>query len=204
MTSKIAALGLAIGVAVLAIGGNVRADTLTEAAALIEAMLARGESVEAVAAARDLYRRITTAAGFGTTNARLTEAPATGFGVFEPRATNVYTLGEPVYAYVELYGFSLQDAGGGENRMVFDVSFTLNDLDGRQMTESMISMGAIELESFSQPVDGYFHLTYRVTGATGRYILRTEVVDRASNQRTEFTLPVEFVDPAARANPLRK
>lgn len=204
MTLKTGVLGLIVGAALIAIAPGARADTLADAATLIEQMLARGERAEAVTAARDLFRRITDAAGFGVTNARLTEAPASGFGVFEPRASNVYTLGDPVYAYVELYGFTLQQADDGESRMVFDVSFTLDDLEGRQMTDAMISMGAIELETHSQPVDGYFHLTYRITGATGPYVLRTEVVDRASGQRTQFTLPVEFVSPAARANPQRK
>lgn len=170
---------------------------LPDAATRIEAMLARGQTDEALAAARDFLRQVTGRIGFGVTNARLTATPAEGFGMYTPRRDGVYRPGEPVYAYVEVYGFSMTPQPDGTNQMLFDVSFTLDSLDGRQMTDSMIPMGEVRLDSFNQPVDGYFHLTYRVTGAEGSYLLRTEVIDRASGQRAEFRLPVEFVEPGA-------
>ena len=147
---------------------------------------------EAVAAARLFLRHVTLETGFGVTNARLTVTPAEGFGMFEPRTDNHYRRGEPVYAYVEVYGFSMTPLANGANRLLFDVSFTLDSPDGRQMTDALIPMGEIQLDSYSQPVDGFFHLTYRVTGAEGPFTLRTQVVDRASGQSTEFTLPVVF------------
>ena len=49
--------------------------------------------------------------------------------------------------------------------------------------------------TFSDPIDGYFHLTYRVNGASGPFLLRTLVTDNASGQTAEFTLPVVFGDP---------
>lgn len=170
---------------------------LPEAAARIEAMLSRGQHDEALVAARDFLRQVTARTGFGVTNARLTAAPAEGFGMYTPRRDGVYRPGEPVYAYVEVYGFSMTPQPDGSNRLLFDVSFTLDSLDGRQMTDGLIPMGEVRLDSFSQPVDGFFHLTYRVTGAEGPFLLRTEVIDRASGQRAEFRLPVEFVEPRA-------
>ncbi|WP_323037854.1 hypothetical protein [Pararhodobacter sp.] len=170
------------------------AGPLTEAASAIELLIAQGQTREAVDAARDFMRAVTDLSGFGVTNAQLIASPATGFGIFEPRASNVYRIGDPVYAYVEVYGFSLTPQPSGVNQMRFDVAFTLDSPDGRQMTPELIPMGDIQLESYREPVDGYFHLTYRVTGAVGAFTLRTSVTDRESGQRAEFTLPVVFED----------
>ena len=177
--------------AVLAVP-KAHAQTLTEIADDIETLIEQGRNEDAMRAARGFLRSVTDLTGFGVTNARLISSPATGFGVYEPRDSNVYMPGEPVYAYVEVYGFSLSRQPTGSNRLLFDVSFTLDSLDGQQMTDAMIAMGDIQLESYSEPIDGFFHLTYRVTGALGAYSLRTSVTDRASGQTAQFTIPVEF------------
>jgi hypothetical protein len=100
------------------------AQSLTEAAAAIERLLDSDRGPEAVAAARMFLRHVTGEAGFGVTNPRLTVVPAEGYGMFEPRPDNVYAVGEPVYAYVEVYGFSMTPLVTGANRLLFDVSFT--------------------------------------------------------------------------------
>lgn len=182
------ALAALVGVVPLVVG----AQSLTQAAQSIESMLAEGRTDDAVVAARRFMRTVTDQAGFGVTNAQLTAGQAEGYGMFVPRADNVYDIGEPIYAYVEVYGFSMTSLANGANRLLFDVSFTLDSPEGEQMTDAMIPMGEVQLDSYSRPVDGYFHLTYRVTGAEGAYQLRTQVVDRASGQQAEFTLPVVF------------
>lgn len=187
-----AALLTVLALTLAAAAQGARAQSLSAAASAIETQLAQGQREEAVVAARRFLRMVTDQAGLGVTNVRLTTAPAEGFGVYQPRETNIYREGEPVYAYVEVYGFSLSPLANGGNRLLFDVSFTLDDLDGNPVTEQMIPMGEVRLDSYSRPVDGYFHLTYRVTGVVGQYRLRTVVTDRASGQRVEFVLPVEF------------
>ena len=185
------------GVALLAVTpAALRAETLQDAAAGIEALIANGQHEDAVSAARDFLRQVTEMTGFGVANAQLIDGPASGFGVFEPRDSNVYVTGEPVYAYVELYGYSMSPQPSGAVQLLFDVSFTLESMDGEQITNDMVPMGDIRLETFSDPIDGYFHLTYWVTGATGAYNLRTHVTDRASGQMAVFTLPVVFADPS--------
>lgn len=170
--------------------------SLVEAAAQIEALLASGQSETALAAARHFLRSVTARTGFGVSNARLTEAPAEGFGMFSPRAESVYRIGEPVYAYVEVNGFTLTPQPDGVNRMLFDVYFTLDNAQGEQMTDGLIPMGEVRIDSHSEILDAYIYLTYTVSGAEGAFGLRTRVVDRASGDTAEFVLPVEF-----RANP---
>lgn len=196
-----AGLWLALAVSLATGTPAARADTLAEMAAHIQALLDSGQGPQAADAARGFLRAVTAQAGFGVTNARLTASEATGFGVYEPRADNVYHPGEPVYAYVEVYGFSLTPHEGGTNELLFDVSFTMLSPEGRQLTDHMVPMGDIRLSSFNLPVDGYFHLTYRINGFEGPSILRTHVVDRASGQSADFDLPVVFAAPDAAAAP---
>lgn len=203
--SFVRAVGVVALLAIPVVHGSataLHAGALTEQAAQIEALIEQGRAQDAVVAARGLLRSVTTMTGFGVTNARLVDGPASGFGMFEPRQGNRYAPGDPVYAYVEIYGFSLTEQASGANQLLFDVDFTLDSLDGRQMTDSMIDMGEVRIESYSAPIDGFFHLTYRVTGAEGAFNLRTHVTDRASGQSGEFVLPVVF-DPAV-ADPAHK
>lgn len=178
-----------------------RGDSPLVAQALdIEAMLDDGDDTAAIAAARDLLRMVTNRTGFGVTGAQLTVSPATGYGVYALRPSNVYEPGEPIFAYIEVYGFSLLSqrvSATGPNSepvniMSFDVSFTLDTPEGEQVTEALIPMGEVNLSSYREPIDGYFQLTYRITGAQGDYVLRTHVVDRESGQSAEFRLPVVF------------
>ena len=168
------------------------AQSLPDTAARIDQLIETGRGAEAVEAARQFLQQVTDRTGFGVANAQLTVGLAEGFGMFEPRPDNRFIVDEPIYAYVEVYGFSLSPLSNGANRLLFDVSFTLDSPEGEQLTDDMISMGEVQLDSFREPIDGYFHLTYRVTGAEGSYILRTQVIDRASGQMAEFSLPVVF------------
>ena len=179
----------------LVVPSDADADVLSDATAEIELLIAEGRQEDAMSAARQFVRLVSDMTGFGVTNAQLIEGAATGFGVFEPRDSNVYMPGEAVNAYVEVFGFSLTSSDAGTNRLLFDVAFTLDSPGGEQMTDALIPMGEIQLESYSEPLDGYFHLTYRVSGADGAYNLRTQVTDRESGQVTEFVLPVVFETP---------
>ncbi|WP_370208050.1 hypothetical protein [Pararhodobacter marinus] len=186
-----AALALSLGSA------GAMAQSLADSAARIEQLIESGQGAEAVEAARQFLQQVAERTGFGVANAQLTVGVAEGFGMFEPRADNRFLVDEPIHAYVEVYGFSLSPLSNGANRLLFDVSFTLDSPEGEQLTDGMISMGEVQLDSYREPIDGYFHLTYRVTGAVGAYILRTRVVDRASGETAEFSLPVVFSEPGA-------
>lgn len=217
---------LTAGVISAAVATTVSAQDLSLRAQAdrIEALLDAGDAAAARQAARDFLHDVTRRGGFGVSNTRLTIAPASGFGVYEPRESQSYLPDEPVFAYVEVFGYSLtpdaaphatglatradavggfQMAGTGPslNRMVFDVAFTLLDSDGTQVTPELVPMGEVELATLAEPVDGYFSLTYRINGVEGDYTILTEVTDRASGSVATFTLPVTFVGRPVRDEP---
>lgn len=193
--------GVLVALTAICVGGAVQAQqgTLQDRAAQIEALAQSGQAEQAMSAARDFVRSVAGQVGFGVWNAQLTREIATGYGVFMPRADNVYRPGEPIYAYVEPYGFSLTGLNEGENQLLFEVSFTIDDPNGRQLTQGMIDMGQINLRTRGEPIDAFFHLTYNITGVTGPATLRTEVTDVASGQSDVFVLPVVFAAPAPAA-----
>lgn len=169
----------------------VAADTLSDRAASIEAALASGDGDAALEQTREFHHDVATRAGFGVRRAVLTEEPATGFGIYTPRAEPVYAPGDPVYAYVEPFGYSLQPDGQGLNTMLFDIDFALMTTDGQPLTERM-PMGVVEMASRSRPLDAYFYLTYNISGPEADYLIWTRVTDRPSGQEAEFTMPVTF------------
>lgn len=175
------------------------AETISERAARIEARLAEGDGAAAVAEARSLYHAAAERAGFGVQGAILTTEPATGFGIYTERAEAVYAPGDPIYGYVEPFGYSLRLNAAGLNEMVFDVDFALMSPSGEPLTDTM-AMGEILITSYNQPIDAYFHLTYRITGPAGHYVIWTRVTDRPTGRQAEFSIPVEFRDASGGVN----
>jgi len=171
--------------------GVANADTLSTRIAEIEAALAAGDGAGALAQTRALHHAVADRAGFGVNQVILTEAPATGFGLYTPQAQPVYAPGAPVYGYVEPFGFSLEPVGDGMNALLFDVDFALLSTDGEPLTDIM-PMGEVELTSRSRPLDAFFYLTYNISGPDGDYLIWTRVTDRPSGQEAEFTIPVTF------------
>ena len=138
-------------------------------------------------------------AGFGLLTATLTDGDATGYGVYAPRPDNRFAEGEAINAYVELYGYSVTAMQGTTRQMVFDITFTVLGPDGQMMTDAMVPMGEVVLNTYAEPLDGYLTLTYRITGVSGPAVVHTEITDRASGQRADFSLPVVFEAPPSNA-----
>lgn len=177
-----AALGL-----LLAGAPAVQADPLAAEFDAIRTHLAAEDGAEAVAAARRLYRATAEAAGFGLSNPWLTAEPAEGYGVYTPRADNVFAVGEPIHAYVEPFGQSLVELNDGRLAMRYEIRFAVLAPDGTPMTD-LIEMERIELPARQIPVDAYLRLTFRVSAPPGDYIIHAEIDDVPTGQ----TMPVRW------------
>lgn len=171
---------------------------LSEQASLIGQLLAQGSGLEAVRAVRALSQWVSAQAGFGVLDATLTEGEATGYGVYVPRADNVYSAGEAVRAYVELYGYTVEPTRGGAHRLTFELAFTVTGPDDAPMIDHYVPMGEVVISTHSVPQDSYLALTYRISGLEGAATIRTRITDRASGNIAEFAMPVVFAPaPAA-------
>ncbi|KPQ06723.1 MAG: FCD domain [Rhodobacteraceae bacterium HLUCCA12] len=177
----------------MVLSGPLQAQSLREQAERIESALEAGETGDAMQAMREMHLSVADQAGFSLQQALLTEEPATGYGIYERREDAVYTPGDPVYGYVEPLGYSFEDGEVGLNAMLFDIDFALFTPEGERLTD-VTPMGAVELTSHNRPLDAYFHLTYRISGPPGDYVIWTRVTDRPSGESAEFEIPISFRD----------
>ena len=85
----------------------VTAGPLTDAAAKIEERLSAQDYTTALSGARDFLGAVWgQVPQIGFTQALLVSETAAGYGVYNPRPTNLYKKGEPIIIYAEPFGFS--------------------------------------------------------------------------------------------------
>lgn len=171
------------------------AGPLTDKAAEVESLLSAGDDPGAIAAARDLFGAAwdaTTGLSIGETV--LLAEPASGYGIYNPRPTDTYKLGEPVLIYAEPMGFGYGSPGEG----LYSIGFFV---DLKVMTEMGEILGDLqnvtELDLTSRYPNREFqaNLTYNLEGiAPGRYILQTTLRDKNSAKIGTFENTVEFVE----------
>jgi hypothetical protein len=172
-----------------------KAGPIVDKAAEVEELLSAGDDIGAIAAARDLFGAAwdaTTSLSIGETV--LLAEPASGYGIYNPRPTDTYKLGEPVLIYAEPMGFGYGSPGEG----LYSIGFFV---DLKVMTEMGEVLGDLqnltELDLTSRYPNREFqaNLTYNLEGiAPGRYILQTTLRDKNSAKIGSFENTVEFVE----------
>ena len=180
--------------AVLAsLAGPAVAGPVAEAAVAIEGKLGQGDAGGALAAAGDLYARVwgqNPAIGF--TQALLVAENATGFGVYNPRARNVFKKGEPILIYCEPYGFDYGKPGEGLYSVNMFVDLQVLDASGNQLANAP---GATEynMTSRHQNREVQANITYALDGLQpGHYTLVTTLRDKNSQKVGSFQTAIEI------------
>ena len=171
------------------------AGPLTDKAAEVEALLSAGDDKGAIAAARDLLGAAWDAStGLAIGETVLLAEPASGYGIYNPRATESYKLGEPVLIYAEPMGFGYGSPGQG----LYSIGFVVDLKVMTEMGEILADLQNLtELDLVSRYPNREFqaNLTYNLEGiAPGRYILQTTLRDKNSGKIGTFENTVEFVE----------
>jgi len=111
-----------------------------------------------------------------------------GYGVFNPRDTNIYEAGKPVLVYAELAGYGWRQSGDiYRTDLVLD--FELLSKDGQSMT-SQRSFNKIATASRTRNREFMVYVTYNFSGLEpGDYTIRTIIRDGVSQKQTQFDLP---------------
>lgn len=168
---------------------------LTDKAAEVETLLSAGDDKGAIAAARDLFGAAwdaTTSLAIGETV--LLAEPASGYGIYNPRPTESYKLGEPVLIYAEPMGFGY----GSPGQALYSIGFFVDLKVMTEMGEILADLQNLtELDLISRYPNREFqaNLTYNLEGiAPGRYILQTTLRDKNSAKIGTFENTVEFTD----------
>ncbi len=173
--------------------GTVQAGPVTDAALAIEAKLADGDAAGALSAAGDLYGQVwaqNMAVGF--TQGLLVVQYSTGYGVYNPRPTNVFKKGEPILIYCEPYGFDYGSPGEGLYSVNLFIDLQVLDASGNQLANVP---GATEynMPSRHQNREVPVNITYTLDGLQpGRYTLVTTLRDKNSQKSGSFQTAIEI------------
>lgn len=185
---------LSIFLSSLGIGTErVQAQTISDAALGIEARIAADDFSSAIAASRDLMGRVwdmTPTLGFS--EAVLIAEPASGFGIYNPRPTTSYKLGESIYVYAEPYGYGFGSPGDGLYSIGFFVDLQVIAADGAVLGEIP---DVVELDLTSRVRNREFQatITYDLSGiGPGSYVLITSLRDKNSTKSGSFETAIDI------------
>jgi hypothetical protein len=185
-------LALTVG---LGLATPVWAGPIADKAAEIEAMIAADDMAGAAAAADDLYGQVWDAStAIGIRNVVLVSEPASGYGIYNPRADDKYKLGEPIIVYAEPYGFGYGTPSEGLNSMAFFVDLKVIS-EGGEVLGEIPNLTELALESRYKNREFQANLTYNLDGITaGRYVLQTTLRDKNSDKTGTFETTIEIVE----------
>lgn len=110
-----------------------------------------------------------------------------GFGVFNPRDSTSFEIGQPLLVYAELAGQGWRRSGDiFRTDLVLD--FELRRADGQSLVAQQ-SFNTIATASRRRNREFFLYVTYSFSGLEpGDYVVRTTVRDRAGNKQTAFDL----------------
>ena len=168
---------------------------LVDAATAIETSLAAGDFVGALDSGQDLVGQIwDQSPGITFGQALLVAENATGFGVFNPRTTNVFKQGDPILIYCEPFGFGYGAPSPGLFSVNFVVDLQVLDASGNQLANAE---GATEYNMTSRHKNREVqaNITYSLDGIpVGRYTLVTTLRDKNSPKSGAFQTAIEITE----------
>ncbi len=167
--------------AVLASAPLALAGPVADKAAEVEAKINAGDMSGAVTAARDILQVVwDQSVDLGFTDTLLVIEPASGFGIYNPRADNVFKAGEPIVIYAEPYGFGYGSPGEGLYSIGFQVDLQVQNEAGDVLGD-VPNVTALDMSSRYPNKEFQANLTYNLDGIPpGKYRLITTLRDKNS------------------------
>ncbi len=171
------------------------AGPITDLAASVESRLANGDYAAAVAEAREVLALVwDQSPGIGFTDSVLVIEPASGFGIFNPRAGNIFRPGEPIVIYAEPFGYGFGSPGEGLFSIGFFVDLQVLDAKGEILAD-VPNVADLEMSSRFANKEFQANITYSLDGlAPGKYRLITTLRDKYSPKLGSFEIEVEIAD----------
>ncbi len=160
-----------------------------------EQRAAAGDFTGALATADEIEAQIwESIPNIGIRDTLLVAEPASGYGLYNPRADNKFKSGEPVFVYAEPYGFGYGSGGDGLYTIGFAVDLRVISDQGEVMAE-VPNIANLDLTSRYKNREFQANLTYTLNGIpAGKYVLETTLHDKNSAKGGTFQTEVEFTD----------
>jgi hypothetical protein len=171
------------------------AGPVADKAVEIEGLMESGDDAATLAAASALFATVwDSTKAIGISQAILVTEPASGVGIYNPKADEKYAVGEPIYIYAEPFGYGYGAAGEGLHSIAFAVDLKVMTETGEVLAEKP-SIATLELTSRHENREFQANLTYTLNGIPpGRYVLETNLRDKNSEKFGTFQNTVEFTD----------
>lgn len=148
---------------------------------------AAGRSVEALDALDEAAISVSEKMPLTIRRATFVAEEPQGYGVFNPRDSTSFEIGQPLLVYAELAGQGWRRSGDiFRTDLVLD--FELRRADGQSLVAQQ-AFNTIATASRRRNREFFLYMTYSFSGLEpGDYVVRTTVRDRAGNKQTAFDL----------------
>ena len=178
---------LAAAAALAALNAPARSGEVVDAAASAEKMIVEGRNREAWEALQGAADRVWAAAPLEFRRLLFVVGEAQGFGVYEPRGSSTFKVGEPLRLYGEPFGFG-HARDGDQYRIEFEVRLSVARPDGSEAIPAR--SGRLQLKSRSQNKEFMLQMSYAPKGLdAGDYVLVADVRDMATGKTAGLRLP---------------
>jgi hypothetical protein len=114
------------------------------------------------------------------------------YGIYEPKESDVFSAGEPIYLYMEPAGYALTKNPGGYYEFGFSADFQIADAGGK-ILGGQTNFASMPFKSWNFNTEIALTFTYTVSGLEkGKYKTITQVTDTHSGKKAtvekEFTV----------------
>jgi hypothetical protein len=172
-----------------------QAGPLADAAVQIEDRLSAQDYTTALDGARGFLGLVWgQVPQIGFTQALLVSETAAGYGVYNPRPTNLFKKGAPIIIYAEPFGFAYGSPGEGLHSIGFAVDLQVLDANGAELA-SVPNVTQLDLNSRYENREFQANITYNLDGiAAGKYTLVTTLRDKNSDKSGSFRSDIEITE----------
>ena len=182
-----------LSVLMLISAGPALAGPIVDAAAKVEAKLNAGDAAGALLALGEIYSQVWAQnLTIGFTQGLLVAKPSTGYGVYNPRPTNVFKKGEPILIYCEPFGFDYGSPGEGLYSVNLFVDLQVLDASGNKLAKAPEAT-EYNMPSRHKSQEVPVNITYTLDGLPlGHYTLVTTLRDKNSLKAGSFQTTIEI------------
>ena len=179
--------------ALLLSAGHAHAGEVADIAAGVEMRMANGDYAAAVTEAREVLSAVwENSPSIGFTDMLLLVEPASGFGIYNPRADNIYKQTEPIVIYAEPFGYGFGSPGEGLYSIGFYVDLQVQSAEGEVLAD-VPNVTELDMSSRFPNKEFQANLTYNLDGIVpGKYRLITTLRDKNSAKFGTFETEIEI------------
>lgn len=156
-----------------------------------EAKANAGQHLEAVETLRRALDSLMARGPLALRRVQFISEPPKGFGIYQPRANNVFRAGEPLIVYAEPVGMGWRTEGDVHRAQVV-TDFEIRASDGRVLGGQK-EFGRFQFDSRERNLEVMTHLTIRLSGAPrGSYVFQAAYRDQVNGKSATLELPFEI------------